>query len=63
MTAPRRTSKISARRARSALTSLLIGCTAERLASFTAAGLSASYAVPRDEAERMLDRARAGRGV
>jgi hypothetical protein len=63
MTPPRRSSKISAKRARLALTQLLFGCTAERLASFTPASLSQSYNVPREEAERMLDRARAGRGV
>jgi hypothetical protein len=57
----RRTSSLSCRKAQSALAQLLYGCKPQRLADFTAAGLSASYNVPVAEAERMLARARQGR--
>jgi hypothetical protein len=59
----RHPSRISGKCAKMALTSLLYGCTLERLASFTAQGLAASYRVPIAEAERMLSRAREGRLV
>lgn len=57
------TTKLSRPRATAALTNLLYGCTAERLAGFTAAGLSNSYNVPVARAERMLGDARRGRGL
>lgn len=49
-------------RAKASLSMLLNGCTAERLAGFTAAGLSASYNVPIAQASVMLAAARLGRG-
>jgi hypothetical protein len=57
----RRTSHLSQRRAAAALSMLLSGCTAERLAGFTAAGLASTHNVKLGEAERMLDAARRGR--
>jgi hypothetical protein len=58
-----RPSRISGKCAKQALVSLLYGCTPERLASFTAQGLAASYRVPIAEAERMLAKARQGRMI
>lgn len=58
---PRRRSNISKKCATSALASLLHGCTDERLASFTGAGLASSYNVPLDRAQEMLAQARQGR--
>jgi hypothetical protein len=55
--------RLSAKRATGALTSLLYGCTAERLAGFTAAGLAKSWNVSVDVAERMLVAARLERGL
>jgi hypothetical protein len=55
--------KLSRPRATAALSMLLSGCTIERLAGFTAAGLAASYNVPAATAERMLVAARRGRGL
>lgn len=51
---------ISQTRAATALTQLLCGCTPERLASFTAAGLAGSYNVPLPQVEAMLAKARQG---
>jgi hypothetical protein len=51
---------LSHKKAAAALTALLAGCRRERLAEFTAAGLSASYNVPLGIAEEMLARARQG---
>jgi hypothetical protein len=56
-------STISAKRARAALVMLLTGCTKERLASFTAEGLAASYRVPIGEVAGLLQRAKKGRGL
>jgi hypothetical protein len=42
---------------------LLTGCTAERLAGFTAATLAGSYNVKIETAERMLQGARRSRGL
>lgn len=53
--------KMSQRRATAALTNLLYFCTVERLAGFTAAGLSASYNVPPAKCAEMLAAARKGR--
>jgi hypothetical protein len=53
--------QISAKRAAAALQQLLYGCTDERLAGFTAAGLAGSYNVPVETAERMLSGARLAR--
>jgi hypothetical protein len=53
--------QISGKRATSALTQLLYGCTDERLQGFTAASLAGSYNVPLATAERMLDGARLAR--
>jgi hypothetical protein len=50
--------QISQKRATAALSILLYGCTAERLAGFTAAGLAGSYNVPLATAEQMLSAAR-----
>jgi hypothetical protein len=58
-----RTSSMTAKRAKAALSMLLAGCTAERLAGFTAAGLSSSYNVSIAEAEKMLAATRQGRLV
>jgi hypothetical protein len=52
------TKNITQKRARAALSQLLYGCTAERLAGFTAAGLAGSYNVPLATAEQMLSAAR-----
>lgn len=52
---------LSSRRARAALQMLLTGCAPERLAGFTAAGLSAAYNVPAKTVETMLAAARQGR--
>ena len=49
-------------KAERALNELLYLCTAERLAGFTAAGLSASYNVPIARVEAMLSDARGRRG-
>jgi hypothetical protein len=57
------TAKLSSKRATAALQQLLCGCTVERLAGFTAAGLAATHNVKLAEAERMLDAARRGRGL
>jgi hypothetical protein len=57
------TKQISAKRAAAALQQLLYGCTDERLAGFTAAGLAGSYRVTVETAERMLCGARAARRV
>jgi hypothetical protein len=57
----RRTSQLSSKRAAAALAQLLSGCTSERLASFTAAGLAATHNVPLSRAEAMLAAARQGR--
>jgi hypothetical protein len=54
-------SRISRRSADMQLTLLLTGCTAERLAGFTAASLAASYRVPLAVAEKKLAAAREGR--
>jgi hypothetical protein len=54
-------SRISKRSADMQLTLLLTGCTAERLAGFTAAALAASYRVPLAIAEKKLTAAREGR--
>jgi hypothetical protein len=59
----RRTSQLSSKRAAAVLAQLLSGCTSERLASFTAAGLAGSYNVPVAKAEVMLAAARQGRLV
>lgn len=56
-----RAPNLSQKRAAAALTMLLTGCKPEQLSSFTAAGLSASYNVSVDTAEKMLARARQGR--
>jgi hypothetical protein len=56
-------SRISSKRAQSALCSLLSGCTDERLAGFTAASLAASYNVSLETAERMLVGVRKARGL
>lgn len=53
---------LPANRAKAALSMLLNGCKAERLAGFTAASLAASYNVPVEQAAAMLDAARRGRG-
>lgn len=53
---------LSAKQAEGALTHLLFFCTDERLAGFTAAGLSASYNVPIARVEAMLSDARGRRG-
>jgi hypothetical protein len=55
--------RLSAKRATAALTNLLYGCTAERLAGFTAAGLAKSWNVSVATAERMLVAARSERGL
>jgi hypothetical protein len=52
---------LSQKRAASALTSLLTGCTDERLSTFTASGLASQYNVPLAEVEAMLANARQGR--
>lgn len=57
----RRRSTVSKKCAATALVSLLHGCTDERLASFTAASLAASYNVPLERAAEMLAAARQGR--
>lgn len=54
---------LSARKAETALTALLYGCTAERLAGFSGAGLAASYNVPLPRAEAMLAEAKRRRGL
>jgi dihydrodipicolinate synthase/N-acetylneuraminate lyase len=59
----RRTTKLSAKCAKAALAQLLSGCRDDRLAGFTAAGLSGSYNVSPAEAEKMLAAARSGRGL
>lgn len=56
------TKALSKPKATMALAQLLYGCTPERLASFTAQGLSAAYNVPPATAERMLGEARGRRG-
>jgi hypothetical protein len=61
MRAAGRTAQITQAKAATALTCLLYGCTKERLAGFTAQGLSGSYNVPVAKAEEMLARARQGR--
>lgn len=48
---------------RSALTQLLYGCTPERLQSFTAESLTASYGVPLKDCADLLASAKAGRGA
>lgn len=53
--------RISKKSADAALTMLLVGCTAERLAGFTAASLAGSYNVKLETAERKLADARARR--
>lgn len=58
-----RRGNISSKRAAASLAMLLAGCTAERLAGFTAAALSAAYNAPPAKAEEMLARARQGRLV
>lgn len=50
--------QFSRRKAATALTMLLSGCTDERLAGFTAAGLAGSYNVTVAEAERLLSTVR-----
>ena len=55
------TKALSKPKATAALTRLLYFCTLERLRSFTAQGLSASYNVPLATAERMLHEARGRR--
>lgn len=52
---------LSQKRAAAALTSLLCGCTDERLDGFTAAGLAGSYNVPVGTVEQMLATARQAR--
>ena len=59
----RRPSHISSKRAEAALSMLLTGCTAERLAGFTAAALAGSYNVKIEIVERMLQGARRSRGL
>lgn len=49
---------LSRKKAESALTMLLVGCTAERLQGFTATGLAASYNVPVERVEALLGDAR-----
>ena len=56
------TKALSKPKATMMLTQLLYGCTPERLASFTAEGLSGSYNVPLATVERMLGEARGRRG-
>jgi len=56
-------SQISAKGARAQLVQLLHGCTKERLASFTAAGLARSWNVPEATAAELLAKARQGRLV
>ena len=55
------TKALSKPKATAALTQLLYGCTLDKLASFTAEGLAASYNVPLATAERMLREARGRR--
>ena len=57
------TKNVSRKRARAALSMLLAGCTNERLAGFTAAGLAASYNVSPAKAEEMLAAARKARAA
>jgi hypothetical protein len=57
----RGTKQLSSKRATGALVNLLTGCTAERLAGFTAASLAASYNVTPEKAAELLNRARQGR--
>lgn len=54
---------LSQKRATAALSMLLSGCKDERLASFSAAGLSAAYNVPVATVERMLAAARLARNL
>lgn len=54
---------LSPNRAKAAVAMLLSGCTAERLAGFTAQSLAASYNVPVEYAAGMLAGARKGRGL
>ena len=64
MTPPRRgPNTISKKNAGASLAGLLYGCTDERLAGFTAAGLAATHNVPMREVEAMLARAREVRRV
>lgn len=56
-------SRISSKRAQSALCSLLSGCTDERLAGFTAVSLAASYNVPVETVAKMLIGVRKARGL
>lgn len=56
-------SRISKKASNAQLVQLLYGCTDERLAGFTAAGLAGSYNVPVATAESMLCDARRGRGL
>lgn len=51
------------RQAETALVQLLYGCTTERLASFTADSLAASYGVKRDRVEQLLVEARLRRAA
>lgn len=53
--------QISSKRAATALQTLLIGCTKEKLASFTAVGLAGSYNVTVAQAEQLLAKAKQGR--
>lgn len=55
-----RKANMSSKRAESALIMLLTGCKAEKLASFTAAGLHAAYNVPVAKCETLLSQARQG---
>lgn len=57
------TKALSKPKATMMLAQLLYGCPPERLASFTAQGLSASYNVPLATAERMLSEARIKRAA
>jgi hypothetical protein len=54
---------LSQKRAAYALTSLLYGCTPERLAGFTAEELACSYNVPVATVEQMLAGARKARAA
>jgi hypothetical protein len=54
---------LSKKQAELTLTSLLFGCTEERLAGFTAESLRASYNVPLAKVEELLARARRSRAA
>jgi hypothetical protein len=54
---------LSQKKAEMALTMLLFGCTAERLAGFTAASLAGSYRVALPKIEQLLADAKERRGI